>query len=394
MKKTINDMNAKGKRVLVRCDFNVPMKDGVITDDTRIRAAIPTINRLVEMGACVVLMSHMGRPKGEVVPELSLKPVAARLADLLKKDVAFIGSDKVIDEEVLEKVQALKPGEIALIENLRFRAEETKDDEAFAGELAKMGDVFVQEAFGTVHRAHSSTHAIAKFLPVYSGLLVEKEIAYLGEALNNPKRPLVAIMGGAKVKDKLPVIENLLKKVDCLIIGGGMSYTFFKYQGYEVGTSIVDEESLDLIGDIFKIAEESGAKLLLPVDVVVSDTFSEKGNIKSVSVKEIPSDMMGLDIGPVTREKYAEVIKNAATVLWNGPMGVFEMKTFENGTKAVAEAIAKSEAISIIGGGDSAAAVSGFGMKDLFSHVSTGGGASLEFIEGKSLPGIEVIEDK
>ena len=395
MKKTIRDIDWAGKRALVRCDFNVPLdSEGLITDDTRIRAALPTIEYLVKEGASCVLMSHLGRPKGEPKDEFSLAPVAVRLSDLLDMPIIFAASDNVVDDDVKKTVSELEPGEIALLENVRFRKEEEKNEEGFSKELAALGDVFVQEAFGTAHRAHSSTAGVASFIPAVSGFLIEKEVKYLGDALEEPKRPFVAIMGGAKVKDKIKVIENLLNKVDTLIIGGGMMFTFFKAMGLEIGKSILDEENIDLARNLISLAEEKGVNLLLPCDTVCADEFSNDANIKTVSREEIPQDMMGMDIGPKSIELFEIEISKAKTVVWNGPMGVFEMSNFAHGTEEVARAISESDAISIIGGGDSAAAVEQLGYADKMSHISTGGGASLEFLEGRELPGIQVIQEK
>ena len=394
MKKTVRDIEVKGKRVLVRCDFNVPMQDGKITDDTRIVSALPTINYLTEHGAKVILMSHMGRPKGEPVKEYSLQPVARKLSELTGKNVIFAASDKVVDDSVETAAANLAEGEIMLLENVRFRKEETKNEPSFAKELASLGDIFVNDAFGTAHRAHASTAGIADYLPCVSGFLIEKEVKFLGSAVENPKRPFVAIMGGAKVGDKIPVIENLLKKVDVLIIGGGMSYTFFKAEGLEIGTSILDEDNVQLASQLLKKAEESGVKMLLPVDTICAKEFKNDTEFAAFDKDKIPADCMGMDIGPKTIKLYEEAIAKAATVVWNGPMGVFEMPNFAKGTRAIAEALAESDAVTIIGGGDSAAACEQFGLKDKMTHISTGGGASLEFLEGKTLPGIAVIQDK
>ncbi len=394
MKKTVKDIDVSGKRVLVRCDFNVPMKDGVITDDIRITSALPTIKYLIENDAKVILMSHMGRPKGEPKPEFSLKPVADRLAQLLGMDVVFAASDVVVDDSVRTKADELKPGQVMLLENVRYRKEETKNEEPFTGELASLGDIFVNDAFGTAHRAHCSTAGLAKYMPSVSGFLIEKEVKFLGDALEDPQRPFLAIMGGAKVGDKIPVIENLLKKVDSLIIGGGMSYTFFKAMGYEIGKSILDEESIDLAKELMKKAEDAGVKLLLPVDTVCAKEFDNDSESGVFDRDSIPADMMGMDIGPKTVELYKTAIAEAKTVVWNGPAGVFEMPNFAAGTKAIAEALASSGAVTIIGGGDSAAAVEQFGLADKMTHISTGGGASLEFLEGKDLPGISCLEEK
>ncbi len=394
MKKTVKDINVQGKRVIVRCDFNVPMKDGAISDDIRIVAALPTVRYLLQQGAKVILMSHMGRPEGEPNMKYTLKPVADRLAQLLEQEVLFVSAPTVVDDEVKAAAEALEDGQVMLLENVRFRKEETKNGADFAKELASLADIFVNDAFGTAHRAHASTAGIASYLPAVSGFLIEKEVEFLGNAVENPKRPFVAIMGGAKVGDKIPVIENLLKKVDTLIIGGGMAYTFFKAEGLEIGTSILDKDSLELAPQLLKKAEDAGVKMLLPIDVVAADEF--KNDAKSVIVDKdaIPQDMMGMDIGPKTVELYKEAIADAQTIVWNGPMGVFEMDNFAKGTRAIAEALAESKAVTVIGGGDSAAAVEQFGLADKMTHISTGGGASLEFLEGKVLPGVAVLEDK
>lgn len=394
MKKTIKDVNFEGKRALVRCDFNVPMEDGQITDDGRIKAALPTIKYLVEAKAKVILMSHLGRPKGEPKAQFSLSKVADRLAELVGQPVKFAQSDAVVDDKVRKIASELQNGEIMLLENVRFRKEETDNDLHFAKELSELGDIFVQEAFGTAHRAHASTAGVAEYLPAVSGFLIEKEVKFLGDAVVDPKRPFVAIMGGAKVADKIKVIENLLEKVDTLIIGGGMSYTFFKAKGYEIGSSILDENGIELAKEIMDKANKLNKALLLPMDIVVADKFENEANTKTVAAESIPSDMMGLDIGPKSIELFNKKIAEAKTVVWNGPVGVFEMENFAKGTRAVADALAKSDCISIIGGGDSAAAIKKFGLEGNMTHISTGGGASLEFLEGKELPGIAVIEDK
>ena len=394
MKKTIKDMEVKGKHALVRCDFNVPIKDGVISDDIRIVSALPTIRYLMEGGAKVILMSHLGRPDGEPKKEFTLAPVAERLSQLLGTEVKFVSSDAVVDDKVREAAAALEDGQVMLLENLRFRKEETKNGADFAKELAQLGDFFVNDAFGTAHRAHASTAGVADYLPAVSGFLIEKEVEFLGNAVENPRRPFVAIMGGAKVGDKIPVIENLLKKVDTLIIGGGMAYTFFKSQGLEIGTSILDKENVELAAELLKKAEAAGVKMLLPVDCVCGKEFKNDTEYGVYPKENIPADMMGLDIGPKTAELYRQAVADAATVVWNGPMGVFEMPNFAKGTRAVAEALADSGAVTVIGGGDSAAAAEQFGLADKMTHISTGGGASLEFLEGKVLPGIAVLEDK
>ncbi|MBQ9960807.1 MAG: phosphoglycerate kinase [Firmicutes bacterium] len=394
MKKTVKDIDLKGKKVIVRCDFNVPLKEGVITDDTRITAAMPTIEYMVAEGAAVILMSHLGRPEGEANPKYTLKPVADRLSELLGKEVIFAQSDVVVDDEVKAKAAALGGGEVMLLENVRFRKEETKNGAEFAKELASLADIFVNDAFGTAHRAHSSTAGVADYLPAVSGFLIEKEVKFLGSAVEDPKRPFVAIMGGAKVGDKISVIENLLKKVDTLIIGGGMAYTFYKSMGLEIGTSILDADSIELATELLKKAEAQGVNMIIPVDVVCAKEFRNETETLVCSREEMPADMMGMDIGPKTVELYKAEIAKAATIVWNGPMGVFEMENFAKGTLAVAEALAESNAITVIGGGDSAAAVEQFGLGDKMTHISTGGGASLEFLEGKVLPGIAVIQDK
>ncbi|MBQ9076105.1 MAG: phosphoglycerate kinase [Mogibacterium sp.] len=394
MKKTIRDVKWEGRTAVMRCDFNVPLKDGEITDDTRIRAALPSINYLIDNGARIVLMSHLGRPKGKPNHEFSLAPVAARLSEYLGKEVKFAASDAVVDEDVKKAASELAAGDVMLIENVRYRAEEEKNDHDFAGELSELGDIFVQEAFGTSHRAHASTTGIAAFIPAVSGFLIEKELKFLGEAVNDPERPFAAIMGGAKVKDKIAVITSLLDKVDILIIGGGMAYTFFKAQGYSIGTSLLDEEGLDLAKNILDLAKEKGVNFLLPVDVVAADEFANDSPHDVYAVDSIPENRMGLDIGPATIKLFSDTLAGAKTVVWNGPVGVFEMENFAVGTRAIAECLAGLDATTVIGGGDSAAAVTQFGLADKMTHISTGGGASLEFLEGKELPGIAVIEDK
>ncbi len=394
MKKTVRDIDVAGKKCLVRCDFNVPMKDGQITDDFRIVSALPTIKYLIENKACVILMSHMGKPKGEAKPELSLKPVADRLTQLLGQEVKFSSCPTVVCDHVREVAAALQPGEVMLLENTRYRKEETKSEEPFTGELASLGELFVNDAFGTAHRDHSSTAGIARYLPTVSGFLIENEVKFLGDAVDSPQRPFVAILGGAKVGDKIPVIENLMKKVDSIIIGGGMAYTFLKAQGYEIGTSILDADSIELSRELLAKAEAAGVKILLPVDVVVTDDFEANNVIETVDADKIPADRMGMDIGPKTVKLFQDAIAAAKTIVWNGPMGVFENPKFAEGTKAIAQALADSSAVTVIGGGDSAAAVEQFGLKDKMTHVSTGGGASMEFLEGKVLPGIACIEEK
>ncbi|MBQ4339372.1 MAG: triose-phosphate isomerase [Firmicutes bacterium] len=392
MKKTIKDINVKGRYVFVRCDFNVPMKEGKITDDKRITGALPTIEYLIEKGAKIVLCSHMGRPKGKVNPEFSLKPVADRLRQLLGTDVLL--ANDVIGEDAKAKHDSLRDGQVMLLENVRFHKEEEENDPEFAKELAWFGEFYVNDAFGAAHRAHASTAGIADYLPAVAGFLMEKEVKYLGEAINNIERPYTAIMGGAKVSDKILLIENLLKKVDALIIGGGMAYTFIKALGGNIGTSLLEENMIDLAKDLLKKAEVEGVKVLLPVDTVATTEFSNDTPSQVVDVMKIPDNMMGLDIGPKTRQMFADQIGHSETVVWNGPMGVFEMSNYEAGTRAVAEAMAKCQGKTIIGGGDSAAAVNQFGLANEMLLVSTGGGASLEFLEGKVLPGVACLEDR
>ncbi|QAT43221.1 phosphoglycerate kinase [Aminipila luticellarii] len=394
MKKTVRDIEVSGRTVIVRCDFNVPMQDGAITDDIRITSAMPTIKYLIEKGAKVILMSHLGRPEGTADMKYTLNPVAERLGQLLNKDICFISTPEVVNEEVKEKAGSLKAGEVMLLENVRFRKEETKNGTEFSKELAGLADIFVNDAFGTAHRAHSSTAGIADYLPAVSGFLIEKEVQFLGNAVENPERPFVAIMGGAKVGDKILVIENLLKKVDTLIIGGGMAYTFFKAKGYEIGTSILDAENVGLAAELLKKADSMGVKLLLPVDIKVAKEFANDSVAAYCDMDQIPAGMMGLDIGPKTQKLFAEEVRSAKTVVWNGPVGVFEMPNFAEGTIAVARALSECGGITVIGGGDSAAAVEQFGLADKMTHISTGGGASLEFLEGKILPGIACLQEK
>ncbi|MEK9199418.1 phosphoglycerate kinase [Ureibacillus sp. FSL E2-3493] len=392
LKKTMNDVEVKGKRVFVRVDFNVPMENGEITDDTRIRAAIPTIQQLVNSGAKVILASHLGRPKGEVKEELRLTAVGHHLSKLIGQPV--IKLDESIGEEVETTVGNMKEGDIVLLENVRFHKGEEKNDEELSKSFAKLADIYVNDAFGAAHRAHASTEGIAKYIPAVSGLLMEKELDVLGKALSNPERPFTAIIGGAKVKDKIGVIENLLDKVDHLIIGGGLSFTFTKAQGYSIGKSLLEEDKIELAQGFIAKAKEKGVQLHMPIDTVVANEFSKDAQTKVVSIEDIPEDWMGLDIGPKTAERYAEIIKQSKLIIWNGPMGVFEMDKFANGTKTVAQAMAETEGYTIIGGGDSAAAVEKFEVADQMDHISTGGGASLELMEGKQLPGIVALNDK
>ncbi|MEK4501970.1 phosphoglycerate kinase [Bacillus sp. FSL R12-0069] len=392
-KKSIRDVDLKGKRVFCRVDFNVPMKEGKITDETRIRAALPTIQYLVEQGAKVILASHLGRPKGQVVEEMRLTPVAARLGELLGKDVKK--ADEAFGPVAQEMVAAMNEGDVLVLENVRFYAGEEKNDAELAKEFAALADIFVNDAFGAAHRAHASTAGIADYLPAVSGLLMEKELEVLGKALSNPERPFTAIIGGAKVKDKIGVIRHLLDKVDNLIIGGGLAYTFVKALGHEIGLSLCEDDKIELAKEFMQLAKEKGVNFYMPVDVVITEEFSETATTKIVGIDSIPSNWEGVDIGPKTREIYADVIKNSKLVVWNGPMGVFEMTPFAEGTKAVGQALADAEGTySVIGGGDSAAAVEKFGMADKMSHISTGGGASLEFMEGKELPGVVCLSDK
>ncbi len=392
-KKTIKDIDIKGKKVLVRCDFNVPMDENQnITSNKRIVAALPTIKYLLENECSIILCSHLGRPKGEFKPEFSLKPVAQELSKLLDKEV--IMANDVIGEDAKTKAENLQPGQILLLENVRFHKEETENDLGFAKELASMAEIYVNDAFGSAHRAHSSTAGVAEFLPAVSGFLIEKELQFLGNAITNPQRPLVAILGGSKVSDKIGVIENLLEKVDTLIIGGGMAYTFFKAQGYEVGDSICELDKIDLAKDLMKKAEEKRVKLMLPVDIKVGKEYKEDTQSKTVKATQIPEGWQGLDIGEETIKLYEQELKNAKTVVWNGPLGVFEFEQFAVGTQRIAKVLASIDATTIIGGGDSASAVKKAGVEEKMTHVSTGGGASLEFLEGKSLPGIECLLDK
>ena len=393
-KKTIEDIDVKGKKVLARCDFNVPLKDGEITNDKRIVAALPTIKYLMEHGAKVILCSHLGRPKGEYKPEFSLAPVAKRLSEYLGVEVKLAEDAEVVGPNAKAMAAELKDGEVMLLENVRYRAEETKNEENFSKELASLADIFVNDAFGTAHRAHCSTTGVAAYLPAVCGYLIQKEIKFMGGALANPKRPLVAILGGAKVSDKIGVIENLIDKCDTIIIGGGMAYTFMKYLGHNIGTSLLEADWVEKAGEMMKKAEDKGVKFLIPVDNKVGKEYDENTEAKVVSSDDIPDGWMGLDIGPKTQEVFADAIKGAGTVIWNGPMGVSEWDNFAAGTISVAKAVADSGAISIIGGGDSVAAVTKLGFADKMSHISTGGGASLEFLDGKDLPGICALQDK
>ena len=398
-KKSVDDINVKGKRVLCRCDFNVPLKDGVIMDINRLTAALPTIKKLADDGGKVILCSHLGKPKGEPKPELSLAPVAVKLSELLGQDVKFAADNEVVGANARAAVEAMKDGDVILLENTRYRIEETKNGEAFSKELASLCDVFVNDAFGTAHRAHCSNVGVTEYVDTCAvGYLMQKEIDFLGNAVNTPVRPFVAILGGAKVADKLNVISNLLEKCDTLIIGGGMAYTFLKAKGYEIGTSLVDDSKIDYCKEMMEKAEKLGKNLYLPIDTTIAKDFPDpidaEISVSVVSSDAIPADMMGLDIGTATAEKYADAVKNAKTVVWNGPMGVFENPILAKGTIAVAKALAETDATTIIGGGDSAAAVNQLGFGDKMTHISTGGGASLEFLEGKDLPGVVAADDK
>ena len=398
-KKTVDDINVKGQKVLVRCDFNVPLKNGVITDENRINAALPTIKKLIADGGRVILCSHLGKPKGEPKPELSLAPVAKALSEKLGKEVVFAADDNVVGENAKAAVAAMKDGDVVLLENTRYRAEETKNGEEFSKELGSLADIFVNDAFGTAHRAHCSTVGVVSYVKeAVAVYLIGKELKYLGNAVETPVRPFVTILGGAKVDSKLPVIENLLNKADTLIIGGGMAYTFLAAKGYGVGTSLIDETKIDYCRDMMKKAEEKGVKILLPVDCTIAKEFPDPIDapidVEVVDADKIPADKMGLDIGTKTAELYANEVKTAKTVVWNGPMGVFENPVLAKGTMAVAKAMAETDAVTVIGGGDSAAAVNTLGFGDKMTHISTGGGASLEFLEGKELPGIAALNDK
>ena len=394
-KKSVDDINVKGLKVLVRCDFNVPMVDGKITDENRLVAALPTIKKLIADGGRVILCSHMGKPKGEPKPELSLAPVAARLSELLGQEVKFAADATVVGENAKAAVAAMNDGEVVLLENTRYRAEETKNGEAFSKELASLCDVFVNDAFGTAHRAHCSNVGVTEYVDTAAvGYLMQKEIDFLGNAVNNPERPFVAILGGAKVSSTISVIENLLEKVDTLIIGGGMAYTFAKALGGEVGNSLLEEDYCEYALKMLDKAKEKGVNLMLPVDTLCGDDFSNNANTLVVEAGQIPAEWEGMDIGPKTAALYAEAVKTAKTVVWNGPMGCFEMPKFAGGTEAVAKALSETDAVTIIGGGDSAAAVNQLGYGDKMTHISTGGGASLEFLEGKELPGVAAANDK
>ena len=398
-KKTVDDINVKGQKVLVRCDFNVPLKNGVITDENRINAALPTIKKLIADGGRVILCSHLGKPKGEPKPELSLAPVAKALSEKLGKEVVFAADDNVVGENAKKAVEAMNDGDVVLLQNTRYRAEETKNGEEFSKELGSLADIFVNDAFGTAHRAHCSTVGVVSYVKeAVAGYLIGKELKYLGNAVETPVRPFVCILGGAKVDSKLPVIENLLTKADTLIIGGGMAYTFLAAKGYGVGTSLIDETKIDYCRDMMAKAEEKGVKILLPIDCAITKNFPDPIDapieITNVDADKIPADMMSLDIGPKTAQLYANEVKSAKTVVWNGPMGVFENPVLAKGTIAVAKSLAETDAVTVIGGGDSAAAVNTLGFGDKMTHISTGGGASLEFLEGKELPGIAALNDK
>ena len=394
-KKTVDDINVKGKRVLVRCDFNVPLDNGKITDDTRIVASLPTIKKLIADGGRLILCSHLGRPKGNPVPEMSLAPVAVRLSELLGQEVVFAADDEVVGENAKKAAAALEDGQVMLLENTRYRAEETKNGEALSKELASLCDVYVNDAFGTAHRAHCSNVGVTEYVDTcVVGYLMKKEIDFLGNAIENPERPFVAILGGSKISGKLDVIDRLLDKVDTLLIGGAMTYTFVKAKGGKIGSSLSEDDYIDYALKMLKKAEDNGVKMLLPVDDVIADAFDNNANKKTADAGETPDGWIALDIGPKTAALYAEAVANAKTVVWNGPMGAFEMSNFADGTRAVAQALADTDAVTIIGGGDSAAAVNQMGFADKMSHISTGGGASLEFLEGKELPGVAAADDK
>ena len=397
MKKGLKDIELQGKKVLVRVDFNVPMSkedNSVISDDSRIRAAIPTIKYLLEQNCKVILMSHMGRPKGEANPKYSLKVVADKLSELLGQEVLFLDSDKVVDDKIKESVDKLEEGQVALLQNTRFRSEEEKNEDEFAKELASLAEICINDAFGTSHRAHASNVGVSKYLPSALGLLVEKEVSIMGRALEEPEKPFIAILGGAKVSDKISVIDNLITKVDTILIGGGMAYTFLKGQGKEIGNSLLEEDKIELALSLLDKAKENNVEIILPIDVVIADEIDANAETEVVDIDSIPAGKEALDIGPKTAELFAQKIRDARTVVWNGPMGVFEVKPFAEGTFTVAKALTECPGITIVGGGDSALAVEQAGYKDKITHVSTGGGASLEFLEGKTLPGIDAIEDK
>ena len=394
-KKTIEDINVKGKKVLVRCDFNVPLKGDQITDENRLLGALPTIKYLINANAKVILCSHLGKPKGEVKPELSLLPVARRLSELLNKEVQFADDDNVVGENAKTLIDNMKDGEVVLLQNTRYRKEETKNEDNYSKELASLAEIFVNDAFGSAHRAHCSTVGVTKYLKESAcGYLIQKELKFLGEAINNPERPFVAILGGAKVSDKINVISNLLDKVDTLIIGGGMAFTFLRAQGYTIGTSLLEEDKMNYALEMVKKAEKKGVKLLLPMDFVVAKEFSKDAEPVITEDRNIGNEYMGLDVGPKTRELFAKAVNDAKTIIWNGPLGVFEFEKFAEGTKSMARALADAEAVTVIGGGDSAAAVNNLGFGDKMTHISTGGGASLEFLEGKELPGIVALSEK
>lgn len=394
-KKTVDDINVKGQRVLVRCDFNVPLDNGKITDDTRIVASLPTIKKLIADGGRLILCSHLGRPKGNPVPEMSLAPVAVRLSELLGQEVVFAADDEVVGENAKKAAAALEDGQVMLLENTRYRAEETKNGEALSKELASLCDVYVNDAFGTAHRAHCSNVGVTEYVDTcVVGYLMKKEIDFLGNAVENPERPFVAILGGSKISGKLDVIDRLLDKVDTLLIGGAMTYTFVKAKGGKIGNSLCEDDYIDYALKMLKKAEDNGVQMLLPVDDVIADAFDNNANKKTADAGETPDGWIALDIGPKTAALYAEAVANAKTVVWNGPMGAFEMSNFADGTRAVAQALADTDAVTIIGGGDSAAAVNQMGFADKMSHISTGGGASLEFLEGKELPGVAAADDK
>ena len=390
MQQSIDTYDFKGKKAIVRVDFNVPLKDGVVTDNTRIKAALPTIKYILDNGASLVVMTHLGRPKGQKNPAFSLAPVAAEFEKLLGKKVTL--APDVIGPEVKKEVEALKPGDVLLLENVRFYAEEEKNDEAFAKELASYGDIYCNDAFGTAHRAHASTEGVSHYLPSYAGFLIEKEVKFMAPVLENPEKPLVAIIGGSKVSSKITVLESLVRTCDTIVIGGGMAYTFDKVLGYKIGKSLVEDDYLETAKNFLEKAEAKGVKVILPVDHLAAAEFSENAAPVAVDGRNIPDDLMGMDIGPKTIEMIKDAIKSAKTVVWNGPMGVFEFEAFSKGTEEVAKALAASDAISVVGGGDSVAAINKFGLADKISHVSTGGGASLEFLEGKVLPGIKALE--